>query len=184
MTIIETISDPIAGPILNPASGAGSELNTNVDASSPNPTAVTTGWSVFNNAVVSAETDAASPTGQALFSNSNTTPTANAASSIDLESYLGGKLITGNRYTVSATAKNDGLGQWRIFFASDNALLMDLTIVETVENTQTSYESFSMTFTYGPNYRYFGQREANGGNDGGVYLADLSFKALGGWVIW
>lgn len=165
------------GPYVSTGVGTGSEKNTGADgASASGATAVTTGWSVFQNALVTAVADGTSETGFYIESENNTTSTGGGNVSVDLNSYAGG-LTVGKDYVLTAQVRHVGTGGSYVFgTGSDGTMNSNQVTIQSLTSVDTTWATVTYLFTFSATNRYLGMRESNAGNNGGIRVSGISIK--------
>lgn len=160
----------------------GPELNTNANAASDpngNETDATTGFSEsgLNGTganVFESQSVVKNVGSYALEADCNDTPTSSARFYMDL-STLG--LSNGDQVKIEFDIRHVGTGIfWDARLGSDGGLIANATQLIQVSNTDITFQTVVHEFTYSANTRYFGCRELNGLNNGGVYLDNLSIR--------
>ena len=107
----------------------------------------------------------------AIHTDANDTPTSGARFNVDFN----GLLTVGTSYTISVDARHIGTGDdWTISLSS-SVVAVDNEI-KRLANTDTTWATYTLSFTYSANHRYLVVREYNPSNDGGIYVDNLSIK--------
>lgn len=114
---------------------------------------------------------------------SNTTPTAGARVSIPITTLSTVNPSNGDLVFVRGKVRHVGTGDdWILVVASDAALTSDVTTIDTLSNTDTTWQNFSYVFTFSTvagELDHFGVIESNGANSGGMELDDIEFFHAG-----
>jgi len=133
----------------------------------------TTGWSVQNNAIITSDANVPDDGTWALKGESNTTPTPIAVCYFDLDTILTAGVTYDLTFRVRhVTATYGGGGNWRVVLAATTTGLDD--IIDTIGIAQNVYKDESRSFVHSAATRYFIMREANAGDNGGLFLDNIS----------
>ncbi|MCP4585318.1 hypothetical protein [Pseudoalteromonas sp.] len=168
------IDDVSVKPVSSITFAGGSELHTDANAASiGNEADATTGWTNG---------------GCSTFQSQSGTK-SNGSYAIEVVASSGGNgfykdigtdfgLSDGDWVTLSVDLRHSGSGgNWGCGLGSVATSVNTLTYV-TLDNTDTSFVTYSNTFQYDSDYRYFVNRELSVTNDGGVFLDNFSCKIL------
>ena len=162
----------------------GAELHIQANAASDpngNETDATTGWTGFGLTgtganVFESQGGTKNVGSYALHTDADDTPTNAARVVKDIQTDF--PLVAGKIYLMSVDAAHIGGagGPWIITFASDVGLTTNKTTIATLENTDTTFATFTLQFTHTANHRYFGFVETD--DDGGVYVDNISCREV------
>jgi hypothetical protein len=133
-----------------------------------------TGIGVAGSATVTSVASPVDTGSYAISAESNTTPTNNARAYWDLNS---AGLINGREYTITFAARHNGTGgDWRASLGEFNT--GSVTTITDLDNTETTYADYSITFTKGTPSNFLTFMENSGTDDGGVYIDNLSITEV------
>lgn len=153
----------------------GTELQTG-DATSRASEADSTGnWTTVNTDVMESQSSVVNGSSYALHTNANSTPTNTARVYLDLNALL----TEGDRYRLSIDGRHVGSGGlWRLGTSSAHNAVNDVSMND-FTSTDTTFATSVLEFTYAAaTNRYLVCKETSAGNDGGVYLDNLSIKRI------
>jgi hypothetical protein len=108
----------------------------------------------------------------AISAETNTTPTANGRVYCSLEDAVF-NLQDGREYLISVSARHNGTGgDW--FISLGEFSTGSVTTIISLTNTDTTYITYTHTFTKGTTSKFLTFMETNVANDGGIYVDNLS----------
>lgn len=126
-----------------------------------------TGANVFESQTVDTNGSAA-----AIHIDMNDTPTNSARFYQDLS----GILVSGQTYIISLDMKHTGVGDNVRAAMASNTYLTGYTTIKVVTNSDTTWTTTEIEFTYNGSNHYFVVSEHSGTNDGAAYIDNLSIK--------
>ena len=171
-TEVNTTASAVSDPNGNEADSVGDFVQTGLDAGGNTFDSDT--WANFG---IDAGTG-----DYAIRASSTDTPTSVARTSIDLETYC--SVADGERVHITFDVRHDGTSvgatdaDWISCTAVTAALGSYVDNATTYIKTDTSFTTVTNKFTHDYKTRYFGFRELNNENDGGVYFDNLSVKTI------
>jgi len=162
----------------------GLELNTNANAASiTNEANATTGFTgVFLTGtganVFESQGTVKAAGSYALHSDANDTPTAHARFYTDLNA-APYSLTAGKTYVISVSARHIGTGgTWNIRLSNASDFNTNVTNIASITVAAVTFTTYTLTFVHSANTRYFGAKETNGTDNGGIYFDSFSIKQV------
>jgi len=163
----------------------GSELHTDANAASDpnsNEADATTGWTSFSldgtgANVFASQSGTVNVGTYAIEANANDTPTSNARIVLDIGTAY--SLVSGTLYTLTFDWRHVGTGdEWSAIFNDTNNKNTPTVTIGDVISSEVTFISESYSFTYTTDYKFLVIYESAAPADGGVYVDNLSLKAV------
>ena len=156
---------------------AGAELSTIATALRVvADTNATTGWVAANSCAMSSQNTVKDNSSYAILAENNTTPGASGKIAYNLKTLL--SLTEGQRVLVNIRARHVGVGgDWRLALNNANSAVSPLMVIGSLTSTETDFKTYIAAIVV-PSVLYLVVHENNAGNNGGVYLDNMSVRAL------